>query len=83
MFDGLAEGVERGDDVLAIEPEVESEVVAGTGRHAHEGHVVGVRDVGNQGLRSVATRHPDDVHTVCHGLLGERRRSSPGCSTTG
>jgi hypothetical protein len=70
-------GVERGRDVGAVQPEVEGEVVAGTGRHADERDVMPPGDVRDQSLRAVAAGHPDHVRASGDGLLGERSQVVP------
>ena len=55
------ERLERSDDVVAVEPEVQGEVVSRPGGHTHERDVVLHRDLGDEGLRAVAAGHPDHV----------------------
>ena len=49
-LDGVAVRLQCGRDVVAVEPEVEGEVVAGARGYAHKGDVVAARDVGDQCL---------------------------------
>jgi hypothetical protein len=46
----IVEHVERGDDVVAVDPEIECEVVPCPGGNAHEGNVVLGRDSSHRGL---------------------------------
>jgi hypothetical protein len=54
-LDAVSERVERADRVVAIEPEIQGEVVACAGGDAHEGEPVRVRGRGGDRERSVAT----------------------------
>ena len=83
-LDGVAEGVERADDVVAVEAEVEREVVAGAGRDADERHVGRHGDRRHQGLGAVAAGHADHVGAAVDGVLGQLRAGRRrGCSTIG
>ena len=68
----IAVGGQRRRHVRPVEPEVEREVVACSGRHTDEGQVMTPGHVGDQCLRPVAPGHPDHVGTVVDSLLGER-----------
>ena len=74
------ERVERADDVVAVDPEVEREVVAGAGRDAGVGQAVLGGDRGDDRLRAVAAGHRERVGAVgdrvAHELLRGRRRAS-------
>ena len=67
----LGERVERPDDVVAVEPEVEREVVARPGGHADVRQIVLHRDLRDERLRAVAARHADHIGRAS-GLAGER-----------
>ena len=56
LLDAVDERVERTDDVVPIDPEVEREVVAGPGRDADEREIVLHRDGRHERLRPVAPR---------------------------
>ena len=60
-LDRIIERIERAPHIVTIETEIERKVVAGAGRDAHQGHVGGHGDRGNQRLRTVASGHPDDI----------------------
>ena len=55
------EGVERPDDVVAVDSEIEREVVAGAGRDARVGQVELGGDRGDDGLGAVAAGHRQPV----------------------
>ncbi len=61
MLDTAREGVERADDVVAVEPQVERKVVPRPRRDADVGQVVLHGDLGYQRLRAVASGHADHV----------------------
>ena len=61
------EGVERADDIVAVDPEVEGEVVAGPGRDAGVGQAQLGGDHRDDGLRAVAAGHRQGV-----GSIGDR-----------
>ena len=63
-FHPVGECVERADDVVAVEPEIEREVIARARRHAHVCHVVLHRNRRDQGLGAVPACHADDVCTT-------------------
>jgi hypothetical protein len=54
-----AEGVKGRDRVVAVEPDVAREVVAGPERDADEGEIPLDRDLRNLRKRSVASGHPE------------------------
>ena len=58
------EGVERADDIVAVDPEVEGEVVAGPGRNTGIGQAVLGGDHRDDGLRAVAAGHRQRVGSV-------------------
>ena len=60
-LDAVDERVERADDVVPVEPEVEREVVARPGRDADVGDVVLHGNARDQRLRPVTSCHSDDV----------------------
>ena len=61
MLGAIGEGVERADDVVAVEPQVEREVIPCPRRDADVGKVVLHRDLCNERLRAVASGHADHV----------------------
>ena len=69
---GLAVGVERPDDVVAVEAEVQGQVVARAGRHDDHRQTELGGDGADHGLRAVAAGHAEHVHAagghVAHGL---------------
>ena len=77
-LDRGVEGVERAEDVVAVEPEVEGEVVAGAGRDADQRDVGGHRHAGHQRLRPVPARHADHVGPPVDRALGELEQVVPG-----
>ena len=60
------EGIERADDVVAVDPEVEREVVAGPGRDTGIGQILLGGDHGNDGLGAVAAGHRQRVGSIGH-----------------
>ena len=66
------ERVEGADDVVAVDAEVEREVVARAGGDARVGqpHLGG--DLGDDRLRAVAARHREPVGAALHGAADER-----------
>ena len=82
-LEAVLERVEGADDVVAVDTEVEREVVAGAGRDAHERQAVLARDPGDEGLGTVATGHPQHVGAPRDRVAASAARSSPGSSTTG
>ena len=77
------EGVEGADDVVAVDPEIEREVVAGTGRDAREGQVVLGCDRGDERLRAVAARGRERIGPGATASRTSCSRSSPGFSSIG
>ena len=77
-LDRRVEGVEGGDDVVAVQPEVEGEAVASAGGDAHEGHIGRHRHAGHQRLRSVPARHADHVRAPVDRTLGQLEQVVPG-----
>jgi hypothetical protein len=67
VFDAVAIGVQRAEHDLAIEPQIEREVVPRACRDDHVRDVVAYGDGRNKGLRAIATSHPDHV-----GASGDR-----------
>jgi hypothetical protein len=65
------EGVQRAHHVVAVQPEVHGQVVAGPGGDADERHLVAHGDAGDQRLRAVPAGHADHVGAPGHRLLGE------------
>ena len=65
------EGVEGADDVVAVDPQIEREVVAGTGRDAREGQVVLGRDRGDERLGAVTACGRETVGPVGHGVTDQ------------
>ncbi len=62
------EGVERADDVFAVDAEVEGEVVAGPGRDTGVRQIVLGGDRGDQRLGAVAAGHRQGVGAAADGL---------------
>ena len=60
-LEAVLERVEGADDVVAVDTEVERQVVAGAGRDADERQAVLARDPGDERLGTVATGHPQHV----------------------
>ena len=77
---GLAVGVERADDVVAVEAEVERQVVPGAGRHDHHRQPELGRHGRHHGLGAVAARHAEDVGAAVGDVAREpgasRRRAA-------
>ena len=65
------ESVEGADDVVAVDPQVEREVVAGAGRDAGERQVVLGRDRGDERLGAVTARRREPVGASGHGVTNE------------
>ena len=79
----VGERVERADDVVAVDAEIEGEVIPGAGGDAHERHVVLRRHPGDQCLRPVAAGHADDVGAPRDRVSAASvSRSSPASSMT-
>ena len=79
----VAERVQRPDHVVAIEAQIEGEVVAGAGRNADVRHPCPGRDRGDQRLRAVTARHADHVGAAATASSASCSRSSPGSSRIG
>ena len=71
-FTALDEGVERADDVVAVDPEVEREMVARSRRDARIGEVELRRDHRHDRLRAVTAGHRQRVRASLHGIADER-----------
>ena len=67
----VAEGVHRLAGVVAVEPEVEREVVACPRAHTHEGEPVLHGDRGDEGLGAVTPGHAEAVGPSSHGIACE------------
>jgi hypothetical protein len=74
-LDHLVEGVERANDIVAVEADVEGEVVAGAGWDADQRHVGRRGHRGDQRLRPVTAGHRaraigerGRLLTACHGV---------------
>ena len=70
-LDAVGERVERAHDVVAVEAEVEREVVARSRRDADVGDVAPGGDRRHERLRAVAAGHPDDLRAARDRALGE------------
>ena len=70
----VAERIQRADEVMSIDTEIERKVVPGAGRNADEGKTVGACGRGHDGERPVAARHAERVRPVCHGSIDERSK---------
>ena len=70
-LDPVGKRIERTDHVVSVQAEVESEVVAGAGGDADVGDVMTHGNGGDQCLRTVTSRHPDDIRTPPDGILRE------------
>ena len=71
QLDAVAEPVEAGRRVLPVQPEIEGEVVAGTGRDDQQREVVLGGDAGDQRLGAVPAGHAEQVGAVGHRHAGE------------
>ena len=67
----LPECIERADEIMPLDAEVEREVIAGPGRHARERKPVRQRDRGHDGERSIAAGHSEHVRATSDGFVGE------------
>ena len=65
------ERVERADDVVAVDPEVEREMVPGARRYARVRQVELGRDHRDHGLRAVAAGHRERVRALLHRAADE------------
>jgi hypothetical protein len=63
--------LERAHDVVPVQPEIESEVVARPRRDAHVAKAMRSGHGGDERLGAVASRHAEHVGPVGHGLLGQ------------
>ena len=70
-LDRVAERVDAVARVIAVDAEVEREVVPRTGRDADERHAALDGDRRDEGLGAVATRHPEAVRAPRDGVAGE------------
>ena len=68
---GLAVGVQSANDVVAVQPQVEGEVVARPGRDDDHGDTALGGHAGDQCLGPVAARHADDVDAPVDGVARE------------
>ena len=73
LFHAVGEGVETGGRIVAVQPEVHREVVAGAGADHEEREVVLGGDPGHQRLCPVAPGHAEQVRAVRDRLPGQRR----------
>ena len=71
MLDAVRERVQSADDIVAIEPEVEREMVASPGRDADVCNVVLHRDACEERLRAVTPGHADHVRATRARALGK------------
>ena len=72
-LDAVGEGVERADQVVAVDADVEREVVAGAGGNADERKVVRESGRGHDGERPVAAGGAERVRAARHRVVDERR----------
>ena len=70
-LDSIRERIERPDDVVPVEAEVECKVVARSSGNADVGNVTLHRDPHDQRLRAIAPCHSDDVCTLRGGSVGQ------------
>jgi hypothetical protein len=73
------ERLQRAHEVVAVEPEVQGEMVAGARGDDDERDPVSAGDVGDDCLRPVAARHSDQVGACAHGVLCELAQVRVGC----
>ena len=73
-LDAVGVGVERTDDVVAVQPQVQREVVPGAGGDHDMRDVMLARDRGHQRLGAVAAGHADHVGAARDGVLGQREQ---------
>ena len=69
VFNSICEGVEGTDDVIAVQTEVECKVISGPGRNYHVRKAVTGGDRGDEGLGTIASRHPENIGTPGHCVL--------------
>ena len=67
----VAERVQRADEVISIDAEIEREVVAGAGGDTDERKPVGPCGGGHDGERPVAAGHAERIRPVRHGSIDE------------
>ena len=77
-LDAVGQGVERADEIRAVNADVEREVVTGTGGDTDERKLVRERGRGRDGERAVAAGDAERVRAVRHGLVDERREVVAG-----
>ena len=77
-LDGVGEGVERADEIAAVDADVEREVVAGAGGNADERKHVREASCGHNRERAVASGDSEGVRAVRDRLVDERRKAVPG-----
>ena len=71
-LDAVGEGVERADQIAAVDADVEREVVAGAGGNADERKLVRESGCGHDGERPVAAGDAERVRAARHRLVDER-----------
>ncbi len=81
-LDPVGERVERAEQIVRIQPQIASEVVAGTGRHAHERKPMRGGRRGHDRQRPVATGHPSASAPLATASRASASRSWPGVKTT-
>ena len=67
----VAERIQRADEVMSIETDIERKVVPGAGWNADERKPVGPRRRGRDPERPVATGHAERIRPVGHGFIDE------------
>ena len=67
----VREGIERADDVIAVEAEVKREVVPRSRRHHHVRDPVAAGNGGDQRLGAVTSRHADHIGAAGDRILGK------------
>jgi hypothetical protein len=70
-IDPVAEGLQRAHHIVAVEAEVEREVVPGPGRDAHVRDAPAAGDGRDQRLRAVAAGHADHVGAAGDRVVGQ------------
>ena len=71
QFFPIGKGIEAGGGILAVQAQVQGEVIAGPGADHQEGQAMLGRDAGHQRLGSVAPGHPEQVGAIGHRLAGQ------------
>ena len=71
-FTGRPEHVECPDRIITVDPEVEGEMIARTGRDAHEWQSMRGRDRGHHRLGAVAAGHAQRIRAPGDRGLGQR-----------